>query len=166
MGRKVNKAGRFARHGTDAGSGMGCKSPRVGHCDARMPRSVRYVRTRPVLLPSPGVYGRFMLSARLVAVRTFCLALLLPRKAPSGKLHNPCAFRTVFADPPLRCAVSKQNPLRRWEPLKGDFFILLYSVRLPFPAGSAAAPAIFPPYPPRGAAARGSGRDSVPAGRS
>ena len=58
MGRKVNKAGRFARHGTDAGSGMGCKSPRVGHCDARTPRSVRYVRTRPVLLPSPGVYGR------------------------------------------------------------------------------------------------------------
>lgn len=57
-GRKVNKAGRFARHGTDAGSGMGCKSPRVGHCDARTPRSVRYVRTRPVLLPSPGVYGR------------------------------------------------------------------------------------------------------------
>jgi len=37
---------------------MGCNSPRVGHCDARMPRSVRYVRTRPVLLPSPGVYGR------------------------------------------------------------------------------------------------------------
>lgn len=37
---------------------MGCKSPRVGHCDARTPRSVRYVRTRPVLLPSPGVYGR------------------------------------------------------------------------------------------------------------
>ena len=37
---------------------MGCEAPRVGHCDARMPRSVRYVRTRPVLLPSPGVYGR------------------------------------------------------------------------------------------------------------
>lgn len=37
---------------------MGCNSPRVGHCDARMPRSVRYVRTRPVLLPSPGVDGR------------------------------------------------------------------------------------------------------------
>lgn len=37
---------------------MGCEAPRVGHCDARTPRSVRYVRTRPVLLPSPGVYGR------------------------------------------------------------------------------------------------------------
>ena len=100
---------------------MGCNSPRVGHCDARMPRSVRYVRTRPVLLPSPGVYGRLSLSARLVAVRTFCLALFLPRKAPSGKLHNPCAFRAVCADPPLRCAVNKKSPLRRWEPPKGDF---------------------------------------------
>lgn len=60
---------------------MGCNSPRVGHCDARMPRSVRYVRTRPVLLPSPGVYGRLSLSARLVAVRTFYLAL---RSIPPG----------------------------------------------------------------------------------
>lgn len=60
---------------------MGCEAPRVGHCDARMPRSVRYVRTRPVLLPSPGVYGRLSLSARLVAVRTFYLAL---RSIPPG----------------------------------------------------------------------------------
>lgn len=64
----------------------------------------------------------FFWSARLVAVRTFCLALFLPRKAPSGKLHNPCAFRAVCADPPLRCAVNKKSPLRRWEPPKGDFF--------------------------------------------
>ena len=51
----------------------------------------------------------------------FCRALLLPRKAPSGKLHNPCAFRAVCADPPLRCAVNKKSPLRRWEPPEGIF---------------------------------------------
>ena len=92
MGRKVNKAGRFARHGTDAGSGMGCNSPRVGHCDARMPRSVRYVRTRPVLLPSPGVYGRFMLSARLVAVRTFLSGASPPPEGAVRKAAQPMCF--------------------------------------------------------------------------
>ena len=92
MGRKVNKAGRFARHGTDAGNGMGCNSPRVGHCDARMPRSVRYVRTRPVLLPSPGVYGRFMLSARLVAVRTFLSGASPPPEGAVRKAAQPMCF--------------------------------------------------------------------------
>ena len=60
---------------------MGCKSPRVGHCDARTPRSVRYVRTRPVLLPSPGVYGRIFCPHGWWLCGLFCLALFLPRKA-------------------------------------------------------------------------------------
>ena len=71
---------------------MGCNSPRVGHCDARMPRSVRYVRTRPVLLPSPGVYGRLSLSARLVAVRTFLSGAFPP---PGKRRPDSCTTHVL-----------------------------------------------------------------------
>ena len=101
---------------------MGCNSPRVGHCDARMPRSVRYVRTRPVLLPSPGVYGRLSLSARLVAVRTFLSGAFPPPESAVRKAAQPMCFPGSLRRSPSAVCCQQKSPLRRWEPPKGDFF--------------------------------------------
>lgn len=92
---------------------MGCKSPRVGHCDARTPRSVRYVRTRPVLLPSPGVDGRiFVRTAGGCADFLSGAALHFPPEpAAAWKAAHPMCFPgSVSRSPSAKRLSATQYP--------------------------------------------------------
>ena len=120
---------------------MGCNSPRVGHCDARMPRSVRYVRTRPVLLPSPGVYGRLSLSARLVAVRTFLSGAFPPPESAVRKAAQPMCFPgSLRRSPSAVCCQQKRAPFGVGNRRRGIFAMQKHgkirNVPFPCPCGA------------------------------
>ena len=123
-GRKVNKAGRFARHGTDAGSGMGCKSPRVGHCDARTPRSVRYVRTRPVLLPSPGVYGRIFFVRTAGGCADFFVWRFSSPESAVRKAAQPMCFPGSLRRSPSAVCCQQKEPPSALGTAEGGFFAM------------------------------------------
>ena len=90
---------------------MGCEAPRVGHCDARMPRSVRYVRTRPVLLQSPRVDGRiFVRTAGGCADFLSGAALHFPPEpAAAWKAAHPMCFPGSVSRSPSANACQQHN---------------------------------------------------------
>lgn len=100
---------------------MGCKSPRVGHCDARTPRSVRYVRTRPVLRRHRESMDEFFVRTA-GGCADFLSGAFPPPESAVRKAAQPMCFPGSLRRSPSAACCQQKEPPSALGTAEGGFF--------------------------------------------